>query len=238
MQQAIRHSKKKGKGRGNLSVKDVGLLERFAAFFPAAAPRCGICDEPFGMVHKSVAGGGSDSDRTARDACIAQKVSIQTRHEHFNKPTCGHWYCKGCLTTWVNTTLGERMTHIRCPEMNCKCVLYADDVERLAGSKSKTLFNKLRLTSYKDRLIEVVREREARGNKKPSSGDASRPCPRCYVILHRYQGCSDMLCCCGHRFGWSDATWPKLQDLLDKHYDKKQATKCKVQMQRHVDFEE
>jgi len=61
--------------------------------------------------------------------------------------------------------------------------------------------------------------------------EGAKPCPNCYVIMYKYDGCDEMMCSCGHKFAWSTTSWPTLRDLDDR--EKKKEDKWTPQM-RHA----
>jgi hypothetical protein len=172
------------------------VIEFLDLFYPDLLDRCKICDC---ILH---ADGNSPT-----------KVCQPNTHEHFQKPSCHHTYCQTCLKTWIDTKLAERSTNIICPEDGCKIVMYADDVQRIGGTDAHIQFTNLRSENYRERLVEILESQRSSSRIIVDGEDVTttvKPCPRCYVLIHRYQGCDSMLCSCGHRFNWAQTLWPLL----------------------------
>lgn len=138
----------------------LAVLYAFMAHFPEHTPRCGICDTVF--CHTAlvdVAGTMEDLGiappevHGAEDHAAPVQVIVRTTHEHFDKSVCGHKYCQACLKSWIGSNLSDRSVVIRCPEPECDSVLYADDIERLAGAGAHATFVKLKSTDHRERLV-------------------------------------------------------------------------------------
>ena len=99
---------------------------------------------------------------------------------------------------------------IGCPEPGCKARLYSDDVRRIGTFAQHAQFMELIKADYRVRLLEVY---SAGGFEGVIQDPQSRPCPQCRVILHRSSGCDDFICNCGHRFHFTQSTWPTVTDL-------------------------
>ena len=127
------------------------------------------------------------------------------------KQVCDHYFCSGCIRSWVNTVLGQRSAFIRCPDQECQVTLYADDVERIAGGKAKEGFVALKAADYRGRLLQSLQE-----GLNFEQETASRPCPACRVVIYRFAGCDDFLCSCGHKFNFVKATWPTVDELKEE----------------------
>ena len=209
-------------------------------------PRCGICDDVFS--HRPIdfdalrvplsckppalplaTADGEDGDRTSPLPSV-----LKTTHEHFSKLLCSHKYCQACLRSWIESNLASRCIIIRCPEPDCECVMYADDVLRLAGTAAHEMFVKLRSTDHRDRLVELLKKNtNAPDERDKDVAEGAKPCPNCYVIMYKYEGCDEMMCSCGHRFAWSTTSWPTLMDLDKK---KKMPKKWAAEVRYLVDI--
>lgn len=97
-----------------------------------------------------------------------------------------------------NTAKLDGMTTvIPCPDEGCKFALYPDDVERLARPEDYARFRALREADYKTRLANLAEEDESFAAMVNSD---CIPCPRCSVIVFRYDGCDYIQCICGSQF--------------------------------------
>lgn len=130
---------------------------------------------------------------------------VESGGEHFKKGKCFHVFCEDCMRGYIHSKIQDRCTSIRCPDGSCSFVLYKDDIGRIADPPHVALYAKLSKDEFVSRL------RELQVLKKDDQIIASyirshcRFCPSCKVLIERSEGCSSMLCTCGHRFDWNSA---------------------------------
>lgn len=58
---------------------------------------------------------------------------------------CGHGYCRGCITGWINSQITERKTQVLCPDVNCRQEIDDGIVEILVGREQFSLYDQSRL---------------------------------------------------------------------------------------------
>jgi hypothetical protein len=111
---------------------------------------------------------------------------------------CDHRYCLQCLESYTRSCDDDSRWDITCPGPKCIQPL-ADELIRefIPGFNSKERREKI-LLSQKEHLISVLTSGENSFTNLVRKD--SRVCPKCYVILHRYEGCPQMRCRCGHSF--------------------------------------
>jgi hypothetical protein len=53
----------------------------------------------------------------------------------YRKTVCDHASCKECMSGWVSAQVSQANSSIICPHPDCKCMLYKDDVLRVATTE-------------------------------------------------------------------------------------------------------
>eukprot|EP00403_Amphidinium_massartii_P019757 CAMPEP_0178431096 /NCGR_PEP_ID=MMETSP0689_2-20121128/31662_1 /TAXON_ID=160604 /ORGANISM="Amphidinium massartii, Strain CS-259" /LENGTH=363 /DNA_ID=CAMNT_0020052979 /DNA_START=122 /DNA_END=1213 /DNA_ORIENTATION=- len=115
----------------------------------------------------------------------------------------GHDICLSCLTKHIEVqVLSEGRSNIRCPGIGCKYHLLQQDIEQ-AGPEAKVLevWKQLREQSCQERLWEAVND----AAKKDSAAarwvvQHCQPCPTCFTLARKEQGCNHIVCRCGTDF--------------------------------------
>jgi hypothetical protein len=157
--------------------------------WPDVVARCSICEDPY-------------YDAAPVPPTKAGRLRV-------DKAICKHAFCAPCLAAWVGASVEQQKHHIVCPETACTAQIYTDDIERIAPGVVFAQYLKLIRTDYRTRLLHVLREAVV----GMAEDQNCRPCPSCRVVIYRFEGCSDFICACGHRFNFINATWPSIAML-------------------------
>lgn len=133
-------------------------------------------------------------EESRSDGVFFIRVGIESGGEHFKKHACDHKFCQDCLQGWVRSCLSSMAWAINCPADGCSFKLYPDDVSRITSEEEGEIFRARIASDYTTRL-----DHEDDDFRLWAQENAKR-CPRCSVLLIRYEGCSAMACTCGTRF--------------------------------------
>jgi hypothetical protein len=119
--------------------------------------------------------------------------------------------CRKCAKSYITSEIESGKTHIICPCVEperCTAVLSETSIVRLCGKPILDIYNK---TLYSDHwsYLEQLQKEAVVGKDVEFVCWAhanTRNCPRCYVIIYRFEGCDNMKCRCGMSFNWSEAS--------------------------------
>ena len=57
--------------------------------------------------------------------------------------TCGHCYCKSCVSNWVSVAIEQAQPHIRCLMSNCDALFAGDTILRLVTDEQRPLVDRI-----------------------------------------------------------------------------------------------
>lgn len=108
--------------------------------------------------------------------------------------------------------------NLTCPSEGCQCILYIDDIRRLAGKATAKKYTSLRTSACKGRLRQILKTNTAKNLAQLA--ERCQPCPKCFFIHEYDESWARLkLCPCGHQFS-RPSKWPTLASLKGSHTPK------------------
>eukprot|EP00930_Biecheleria_cincta_P074620 TRINITY_DN61831_c0_g1_i1.p1 TRINITY_DN61831_c0_g1~~TRINITY_DN61831_c0_g1_i1.p1 ORF type:complete len:346 (+),score=35.72 TRINITY_DN61831_c0_g1_i1:140-1177(+) len=156
---------------------------------------CPICAEAFVQI------------RMESDGRIIEHVEVSTtdltewtpslrKTEHWSSNPCGHVCCLSCMQSWVETSINDQKTQIKCPAVGCSHVLWDHDVKTLVSEDVFKSYTELKQTDHLKKLEDDLKDADLSAWLKANA----RPCPDCHIVVSRSEGCNVMMCVCGCKF--------------------------------------
>jgi hypothetical protein len=115
--------------------------------------------------------------------------------EQWRKPACGHLFCAGCLTGWIQSLVSQQQSFLPCPHPDCNHRIFAGDVHRI-DLAVYDMFVALSARDYAQKKNDLVVDEGLREWVKSNTQE----CPTCHLIVERESGCDYMICLCGTAF--------------------------------------
>ena len=112
--------------------------------------------------------------------------------------SCGHGFCRGCMTQFIETKVKDGALRICCPSAGCHHELQTEEV--VSG-----LTRQLR-GQYRSSVAQARRRSSSRAADEAMGGllksNQVRRCPHCGHGVEKRDGCDHMTCRCGADFCW------------------------------------
>ena len=165
-------------------------------------------------------------DRTFTCAiCLEDGFRYSDMRMWSHSAACQHRFCQMCAKTHITTQVEEGKTVIQCPNVcggRCNTPLKTATIEHLCGAEVMNTYSRNLYANYFDYVTQLQNEAAAGKNTDfiVWAHHNTRNCPRCAVIIYRFDGCDHMKCRCGTFFDW------KLSSRLELPPSVKQDSKC------------
>merc|ERR1712205_105546 len=108
-------------------------------------------------------------------------------------------FCGECLESWVEAAL-ERSARVRCPAEGCRCLMYPDDVQRVATYALYEKMIEMRHAEHSISKAELLAMADDDPGLAEYLADQTQTCPQCSLVIEREDGCDEMVCHCGCGF--------------------------------------
>eukprot|EP00048_Salpingoeca_helianthica_P024478 m.32677 g.32677 ORF g.32677 m.32677 type:complete len:474 (+) comp9410_c0_seq2:180-1601(+) len=178
-------------GRGTLQLADglTGAVDDASGANYALGP-CGM------FTHR---GAGGTCGLCFLPMHAPRSVGTESSVEQWYKSAlCNHQACAPCLRQWVASQVQQGLLAIRCPFPDCEFTLYAEDVREHATEADFARYEANCAQSFHDRMGEILADPDMAAYVE-STSDACF-CPKCGVLIERYEGCDAMVCTCNFSF--------------------------------------
>jgi len=119
------------------------------------------------------------------------------RNEHWNNHSCGHIFCRSCITSWSEAAIEEQKVRVKCPAHCCNYSLWDQDLRELVSPLSFSRYQERKHADYLGNLRDIAGKDS---QLMQWLRRHARPCPDCHVIVSKSEGCDAMTCVCGTRF--------------------------------------
>eukprot|EP00053_Salpingoeca_punica_P006506 m.61450 g.61450 ORF g.61450 m.61450 type:complete len:297 (-) comp13724_c0_seq1:444-1334(-) len=124
-----------------------------------------------------------------------------TAEHYLKQEACYHRVCAGCMGSWVAAQLSEQF-FVRCPMADCKYKLYNEEIRAHASTEDFERLLAFQIDRNLARNGELADLATSNPELKTFLDDLAKPCPHCFLMIERSEGCNFMLCVCGGRFCW------------------------------------
>lgn len=167
----------------------------WSAIQESASFTCPICAEPFIQI-QMVSDGRIIEHVEVSTTDLTQWTPSLRKTEHWSSNPCGHVCCFSCMQSWVETSIKDQKTQIKCPAVGCSHVLWDHDVKTLVSEDVLKNYTELKQADHLKKLEDDLKDAELGAWLKANA----RPCPDCHIVVSRSEGCNIMMCVCGCKF--------------------------------------